>query len=215
MILVQKFVFNFFGENCYLVSDAAGGCVIIDPGCRTAEERDEVDRIIRAKNLKPAMILLTHAHTDHIYGARQLADRYGIRVKMDGREEKTVRLFNPTLTALGLPAAEDFAYDAVSDGETLHFSKTDIKVISTPGHSPGGLCFLFEADRAVFTGDTLFAGSIGRTDNACASLDDLMASIRGSLMTLDGDIRVYPGHGPSTDIATERTTNPFIFESDE
>lgn len=215
MIQVQKFVFNFFSENCYVVSDAGGGCVIIDPGCRTAEERNELYGAIETKGLKPAMILLTHAHFDHIFGVKQLADRYGVRVKMDSREEETVRVFNPPITALGLPAPEDFVYDAVCGGETLHFSDTDIKVISTPGHSPGGLCFLFEDDRAVFTGDTLFAGSIGRTDNDCASLDDLMASIHGSLMTLDGDIRVYPGHGPATDIAAERTTNPFIFESDE
>lgn len=215
MIRVKKFVFNIFGENCYVADDGSGECVIIDPGCLTAQEKDEVDGFLASNGLRPVMILLTHAHSDHIFGVRHLEDRYGIRAVMDRAEESSIKVFNPRMTALGLPSPEEFGYDGVRGGDILHFGNTDIKVLSTPGHSPGGLCFLFEDDRAVFTGDTLFAGSIGRTDSDCASLDDLMESIFRSLMTLDGDIKVYPGHGPVSDIARERTTNPFIFERDE
>lgn len=215
MIKVQKFVFNFFGENTYVVSDGSGECVVIDPGCLSGKERDELDSYIEAEGLKPVMILLTHAHSDHIFGVRHLEDRYGIRARMDLKEERTLSEFNPAMTAMGLPAPGEFVFDGVSGGDVLHFGNTGIQVIPTPGHSPGGLCFLFDGDKAIFTGDSLFAGSIGRTDNGCASLDDLLLSIRGRLMALSGDIRVYPGHGPGSDIATERTTNPFIFGCDE
>lgn len=212
MLDVEKFIFYFFQENTYVVSDGSGECVVIDPGCEKTDERECLRSFIASKGLKPVMVLLTHAHLDHIYGVREIADRYGIPVMMDPREVKSLEVFNRTFTDRGIHRPQPFDFKPIAGGDTLHFGNTDISVLSTPGHSPGGVCFLFGKDRAIFTGDTLFAGSVGRTDNDCASLDELMESLRGVLMALDGDIDVYPGHGPATTIAAERTTNPFIYE---
>lgn len=207
---IQKFEFNLFGENCYILWDESGECAIVDPGCERLEERKALNEFIKTQGLTPQMILLTHAHLDHIYGVRELMDIYKVKTYMDPREESSINRFNPGLTRLGLPLPQDFEFTPVSEGELLHFGNTDIRALSTSGHSQGGLCWWCEKEKALFTGDTLFAGSIGRTDNDCASLDTLLDSIRGTLMCLDSDIDVFPGHGPATSIGQERLTNPFI-----
>lgn len=212
MLQVRKFEFYFFQENTYVVWDDTSECAIIDPGCERPQERKELQEFIDSNSLKPQMILLTHAHLDHIYGVRELMDRYRIKAFMDPRETSSIEIFNHNFIGMGLHEPQRFEYSPINDGDLLHFGNTDVRALSTPGHSLGGLCWWFEKDKALFTGDTLFAGSIGRTDNGCASLDDLMASIRGTLMQMDGDIDVYPGHGPATSIGRERTSNPFIYE---
>ena len=100
--------------------------------------------------------------------------------------------------------------DTLHDGDTVKFGETEFEVLSTPGHTPGGVCFLDRADKVLFSGDTLFAGSIGRTDHPQGDYDRLMEGIFNKLMTLDGDIDVIPGHGPHTTITDERTKNPFL-----
>lgn len=212
MLDIQKFVFYFFQENSYIVWDESGECVLIDPGCEHRDEREKLHSFISANSLKPKMILLTHAHLDHIYGVREAVDRYGVPAMMDQKELSSIETFNGTFTAIGLPCPEKFEYTPIEDGELLHFGNTDVRVLSTPGHSMGGVCYWFERDKALFTGDTLFAGSVGRTDNNCASYDSLMHSLRDTLMQLDGEIEVYPGHGPQTSIGRERVSNPFIYE---
>lgn len=212
MLHIQKSVFYFFQENCYVVWDDSLECAIIDPGCEHADERESLHSFIAANSLKPAMVLLTHAHLDHIYGVRECVDRYGIPVYMDPKEKMSVEVFNKTFTNAGLHCPRSFEFKEVTDGQLLHFGNTEVRVLATPGHSMGGVCWWFEKDKAIFTGDTLFAGSIGRTDNNCASYDELMNSLHGTLMQLDGDIDVYPGHGPMTSIGRERTSNPFIYE---
>lgn len=212
---IEKFVFNLFQENTYLVWDDSRECIIIDPGCDRTEDRQKLKDTIQAKGLKPVMVVLTHSHLDHIYGVHEMQQTYGIPVYMDPREEGSIRFFNAGLTRMGIHTPEEFDWTPVGDGQQLHFGNTAFRAISTPGHSMGGLCWWFEDDSVIFTGDTLFAGSIGRTDNEWASLDDLMHSLRDTLMQLDGGIDVYPGHGPATSIARERTTNPFIYEQEE
>lgn len=209
---IEKFVFNLFQECTYLVWDDSKECIIIDPGCDRTEDRQKLKDAIQAKGLKPAMVVLTHSHLDHIYGVHDLQQTYGIPVYMDPREEGSIRFFNAGLVRMGIHTPEEFDWTPVEDGQQLHFGNTTFRAISTPGHSRGGLCWWFEDDNVIFTGDTLFAGSIGRTDNEWASLDDLMHSLRDTLMQLDGGIDVYPGHGPATSIGRERTTNPFIYE---
>ena len=206
MLRIQNFTFNIFQEHTYVVWDESLSCVIIDPGCERKEEKAALWEFIDREKLKPAMVLLTHAHLDHIFG------KYGIKAMMDPSETKIIDQFNGMYSRLGLSQPDSFPFEPLSDGQTLHFGNTDIKVISTPGHSPGGVCFHIKKEKVIFTGDTLFAGCVGRTDNYFASLESLMSSLRDRLMLLDGDTDVLPGHGPGTSIARERTTNPFIYE---
>lgn len=212
MIEIQKFVFNPFQQNTYVVWDGSGECVIIDPGCKTAKEQDSLFSFIGGKGLKPAAILLTHGHLDHVFGVRAACEKYGIPAYMHPAEEASIKEFNVQWAPAGMSFVDEFSYQPIADGQLLHFGNSDVRVLATPGHSMGGVCYWFEAEGVLFSGDTLFAGSIGRTDNNWASLDLLKKSLKEVLMALDGEIDVLPGHGPATSIGRERLLNPFINE---
>lgn len=212
MLQIHKFIFNPFQQNTFLVWDQSGNCAIIDPGCFTQEEKESLAAYVEKNGLKPQMILLTHAHLDHILGVPFCMQKYGIPVYMDPKEVQTMEGFNPRLGAYGLPDIPPFPFTGVKDGDLLNLGQSAIRVLSTPGHSMGGLCWWFEAENIIFTGDTLFAGSIGRTDNEYADWGTLINSIKQTLMSLEGDVDVYPGHGPATSIGNERLMNPFIMD---
>lgn len=211
MITIKDFSFNAFQERCCLVWDETGECVIIDPGFYDAEEGKEMTDFIDRNGLKPVKVLLTHAHFDHVYGVMDCVRKYGVPVYM-AKEDRVIldnEEFFCRMFGLWTPDTA-FATVDIRNGDTIRFGNTDFEVISTPGHTPGGVCFLDRKDKILFSGDTLFAGSIGRTDNQWGDYDALMEGIMDRLMALDGDIRVIPGHGPQTTIADERTKNPFL-----
>lgn len=188
-----------------------GACVIVDPGFYNDSERDMFRAYVESRKLTPEAILITHCHIDHIWGAKVLQDRYGIPLYMGPENIRQFEYFDKMSTKLGLNAPDyGFTVTSVSDGDTVRAAGFEFKVIATPGHSPGGVCYLEEKERLMFTGDTLFAGTIGRTDLFLGEYDDLIRSIMEKLMILDGDINIYPGHGPSSSIARERTSNPFL-----
>lgn len=212
MLKIEKFVFYFFQENSYVVSDDSGSCAIIDPGCERAKEKEQLHSYIAANKLTPEVILLTHGHLDHIYGVADCVRRYNVPVYMDAEEELSVNVVNSNFAQIGVDKPEAFEYCGVADGDLVHFGTSKVRALSTPGHSKGGLCWWFEKENILFSGDTLFRGTVGRTDLAGGSLEELKQSLCGTLMQLDGDISVYPGHGAATSIGFERTTNPFIYE---
>ena len=214
MVHIQKFEFNLFRENTYVFWDDSLRAAVVDPGCDREAEKKLLKEFITQKGLRIEAILLTHAHPDHIAGVRMLADLSGAPVYMDPKEEETFK-YNGRIAALGIPLPESFEYKAVAENDEIVCGDIRFKAISTPGHSPGGMCYLIEKENIILTGDTLFRGAIGRTDNDYASLDDIMDSLLLKLMALDGDIRVLPGHGPVTDIATERLTNPFLYADED
>ena len=217
MILTEYFTFNLFQERCSLVWDSEGNCAIIDPGFSTPEEKNELYSFIQSRNLNVKAVLLTHGHFDHIYGVAEAAGDFGVPVYMHPADEVIIKEANPMLCnvySLVIPTEFESAIP-VKEGDVIEVGSLRFEVIETPGHTPGGVCYLERNEKILFSGDTLFAGCIGRTDNQWADYDALMSGIFTKLMELDGDITVIPGHGPETSIATERTTNPFLMPFNE
>lgn len=213
MIHIQHFTFNAFQERGFAVWDNDGFCAFIDPGFSTSAEREQITGLVAQKGLKPVCIMLTHAHIDHVYGVAELALTYNIPIYMHEKEKFTIEVCNPFLCrAFGLPMPESFEADAVP---CIQVGSLNFEVLETPGHSAGGVCFLERNEKILFSGDTIFAGAIGRTDHPGGDYDLLMKSIFEKLMCLDGDITVMPGHGPDTSIADERMTNPFLLPFNE
>ena len=216
MIHIKEFSFNTFQTRCCVVWDEDGICAFVDPGFSDASERTELVSFVESKGLKPSCIMLTHAHFDHTYGVADLARTYGIPVYMDRKEAFTIENTNPYVCgAYGLPLPEAFEAQDFPGGAAVRVGRLLFEVLETPGHSVGGVCLLERSEKVLFSGDTLFAGAIGRTDHPGGDYDLLMKSIFTQLMALDGDTVVIPGHGPVSDIATERMTNPFLLPFNE
>ena len=190
------------GTNCYLVPSGENRCIIIDIGDGVARLRDTLD----SKGLKPEAILLTHGHYDHVAGVEEIRSTYGIPVYIHAADEKCLRSGQANLAyqltdKAFIPVAE---YQTLSDDDTLNIGELEITVIHTPGHTPGGVCY--QIGDALFTGDTLFAGSIGRIDLG-GNAQDMRASLE-RLASLCGDYEVYPGHMGSSTLDWERQNNP-------
>jgi len=219
MIHYEQFIFNALQTRCTVIWDEKGSCAIFDPGYGQDAEKEELVAFIQAKNLKPAAIILTHGHFDHIYGLADMASTYGLPIYMDMKETYSFEHTNPYVCGnYGLPLPQlpgIEAFVGTKEGDIIEAGDLRFEVIETPGHSVGGLCFLEREGKILVSGDTLFAGAIGRTDHPGGDYDILMQSIFTKLLHLDGDITVIPGHGPCTDIATERMTNPFLMPFNE
>lgn len=219
MIHYEQFIFNALQTRCTVIWDEKGSCAIFDPGYGQDAEKEELVAFIQAKKLKPAAIILTHGHFDHIYGLADLASTYSLPIYMDMKETYSFEQTNPYVCGnYGLPLPQlpgIGAFVGTKEGDVIEAGDLRFEVIETPGHSVGGLCFLERNGKLLVSGDTLFAGAIGRTDHPGGDYDILMQSIFTKLLHLDGDITVIPGHGPCTDIATERMTNPFLMPFNE
>lgn len=210
---VHSFIFNNFGECCSVVSDEAGNAAVIDPGFATTAEQRELYDYISSAGLKPECVILTHAHFDHIYGLKKITEDFDLPVYLMEEEEEMFRNNERLCPLFGMPVPETVdptRFKFVKDGESIEAGGLKFEVLATPGHTPGGMCLLERTGKTLFSGDTLFAGSIGRTDSPWGDYDALMKGIFEKLMVLDGDVRVIPGHGPETTIADERTKNPFL-----
>ena len=211
MLNIGIFVCNLFRERCMLVWDRGPGAVILDPGFSTPEERDALYACVEREKLQPEAILLTHAHFDHIVGVAECAAHFSIPVYLHPEDRACLPVFAPMIDAFRLPRPDiSFPVREIADGEVLKLAGMEFEVIHTPGHTPGGVCYYSRATGDLFSGDTLFAGSIGRSDLPCGDYDREIVSIMEKLLPLPGDTRVHPGHGSDTTIAAERTGNPFL-----
>lgn len=211
MINIEKFVFNDFMVNTWLLYDETGECIIIDAACYDTGEQEELAAFISGKKLKLVRNLNTHCHIDHVLGNDFIAQTYGIYPEY---HESSVFLLH-VLREIG--SSFGYAIDRVpepkrflDDGEIIHWGNSTLKVLYTPGHAEGSVCFYNELQGFVITGDVLFKETIGRTDLPSGDFDKLMTSIKTQLLTLPDETIVYPGHGPETSIGYERENNVFI-----
>lgn len=203
---IVKFTFNMFGENCYLVYNSdSREAMIVDPGMLTEAERQVIDGFIADNKLRVKHIVNTHMHLDHCFGAIYAAQKYGIDLLAHPSDSPLGQNLTGQAAQFGIfddHIADISTTKPLNDGDTLTLGNETVKVIHTPGHSPGGLSLYAPSDGWVITGDTLFAGgNIGRTDLPGGDYDTLINSIRTKLFTLPGDTTVLPGHGPASTIA--------------
>ncbi len=211
MLNIKTFVFNDVQVNTYVLSSANNECVIIDPGCYGKAEEKILDDYIAGAKLKVTKLLLTHCHIDHIVGIAHVEDTYGIGATIHPSGIEFLRASVGYASVFGFELERMVkAAGFFEDGDTITFGDACLKVIYTPGHADGSVCFVCEAERLVFTGDVLFAESIGRTDLPTGNFPLLMNSIKTKLFTLPENYTVYPGHGPTTGIGYEKMNNPFI-----
>jgi glyoxylase-like metal-dependent hydrolase (beta-lactamase superfamily II) len=204
---IKHFVVGVVGTNCYLaVREDTKECLIIDPG----DQGEMLAEKIRAGGFTPAAILLTHGHFDHIMGVEALRREFSIPVYV--HEDDADMLHTPEKNCgdmIGRTVSLT-ADKTVRDGEKLNLAGFEIQVLHTPGHTPGGVCYYFPEEGVVFSGDTLFCESVGRTDLPGGSMSELMRSVREKVLSLPDLTVVYPGHGEPTKISTEKQYNPFL-----
>lgn len=206
MIIKKLIVSNFASNNYLVICEDTKDAVLIDAGGEYKPVLEEIKK--NQANLK--YIFYTHAHLDHISGDRQLKKTLQLKTFLHLDDQFLVDMFKDQLNMFGMPEVETpIVNEHIKDGQELMVGNLKFKVIHTPGHSPGSVCYLVED--ALFSGDTLFADSVGRTDLPGGSYEDLRDSIVNKLFNLDENIKVYPGHGTSTTIGHEKLNNPFFW----
>jgi glyoxylase-like metal-dependent hydrolase (beta-lactamase superfamily II) len=208
---IFKLVFSPIEVNTYILADKSGACAIIDCGCYSDKEFSKLTSLVGKKKLIPQLLLNTHCHLDHIFGNRMMLRKYGLKTLYhSGDEENRLNSAGHAMLfglEMGMPPEPQ---GFIEDGQLITFGSVTLKALYVPGHSPGSLAFYSEKDGVVFTGDALFAGSIGRTDLPGGDYDTLMDSIRNKLFVLPPATVVYPGHGANTSVGQEMKTNPFF-----
>lgn len=213
MIEIKTFTVNPLQENCYVVSDATGETCIIDPGCMSESEWTPIKAYIDSNNLRPTHMLCTHLHFDHIMGCGFVHRDYGLDIEGSMADFMLYKQNHIYMAAFNLQADSVPTLPQVKDISTtgaVSLGSHTIKIIPTPGHTQGGVCFYIEDEGVLFAGDTLFQGSIGRTDMAGGDYGQLIRSIRQELTKLPPSTHVFTGHGPSTTIDYEMKFNPYI-----
>jgi len=213
MITVKKFVCNPLQENTYVVSDDSRECVVIDCGAFFDDERKAIVSYINTQQLKPVRLLCTHGHFDHIFGCDTIFDAYGLQPEVHSDDayltddvNAQVKQMLGTDLQLQMPAVGHY----LADGEVIAFGHHQLKVLHTPGHTPGGVVFYCEQERTAFSGDTLFRMSIGRTDFEKGSYEQIIDSLHNVIAKLPADTTVYTGHGPLTVVGEEVAMSPYF-----
>ena len=209
MITIQKFTFNAFQENTYVLSDSTGICVIIDPGCYDREEERMLNSYIENNKLKPVALLNTHAHIDHILGNQFVCSQYSLDHYLHEKDLPTLKAVESYAHVYGFTGYKPSPEPShlLHNGEQLIFGSIKLKVLFTPGHCPGHVVFYQPEEGFVINGDVLFHGSFGRVDLPGGDLETLKESIFKTMFNLPDDTVVYCGHGPETTIGTEKRFN--------
>lgn len=208
-MIIEKCIVGVMATNCYLlINETSKETVIIDPGAQFNIIKSKIDNM----ELKPVAILLTHGHFDHIMVAKELSNEFKIDIHIS-RPEASI-LSDSSLNCSNL-IRKNFNLDAdvlLDDNEIITLADIDIEVIFTPGHTYGGVCYYIKDEEVLFSGDTLFFESVGRTDFPTGDIRSLLHSISTKLLELPESVKVYPGHGEETTIGHEKENNLFVQE---
>ena len=211
MLQIKRFVFNPFEVNTYILYDDTNECLVVDAGCYGQDERKDVVDFISSNRLTPKLIVNTHGHVDHVLGNGFLKEEYAVDILGHAADNQLIENANKHGMIFGLrvetppPLNRELVHN-----DTIRFGRSELSVIHTPGHSPGGICLHSVDGNFIITGDSLFRSSIGRTDLPGGDFDTLMDSITTRLLSLNENLTIYPGHGPASTIGWERGNNPFL-----
>lgn len=208
---LKYFTFGPFQENTYLLWDETNEGVIIDPGCFTSSEEQELKQFIDKNGIKLKHLLNTHCHVDHIAGNAFVCKAFGLLPQIHELDMVILESQEQVCKMYGLPCAisprpEKF----LKEGVPIAFGNSCLAVLHTPGHAPGHVVFFHEKSKVLINGDVLFYGSIGRTDFPHCNHEDLIRSIKEKVLRLGDDVIVYSGHGPKTTVGFERLNNPYL-----
>jgi hydroxyacylglutathione hydrolase len=213
MITVKVFTVNMVRENCYVVSDETGSAVIIDCGAYYEHEKADIRKYIDENGLHPQHSLCTHGHFDHIFGEGFVYETYGLKPEISSAD---ARLYNhceeQMLQFLGIAGNSDLPQIGVflDERSAIDFGNHTLTVIPTPGHTAGGVSFYCSQEKMLFSGDSLFRQSVGRTDFPGGNEETLLSAIEQKILTLPPEVAVLPGHGPATSVGYEKLNNPFF-----
>lgn len=211
MLHVKVFALNPVQENTYIVYNNNGKAIIIDPGCYSNAEQEMLKRFLEQNSLTPVQLLNTHCHLDHVFGNKWVYETFGLELHIHPNEELVLQYAPTSGLKWGLPFEN---YNGplyfLHEGNSVFLDEDEFKILLTPGHSPGSICFYNAQQNFVIGGDVLFYESIGRTDLPGGSHETLLNSIQQELFVLPDETIVYNGHGRSTTIGHEKKYNPFL-----
>lgn len=211
MLTVKRFTFNPVQENTYIVFNDERHCCIIDPGCYFGNERRELSEFITEYKLTSKYLLNTHCHLDHVFGNKFVFDTYKTVLHIHEIEKQVLEYAPLSASQWNLPF-DNYSNELIflKESDTIRLGNDLLKVLFTPGHSPGHICFYCEDQHFVIGGDVLFRLSIGRTDLPGGDYNTLINSINRKLFVMPDDVVVHPGHGEATTIGFEKKHNPFL-----
>jgi len=211
MIQIQRFTFNPFQENTYVLYDGQGNCIVVDPGCYEVHEKESLKSFIDQEGYTSIQLVNTHCHIDHIAGNSFVMGTYNIGLSIPKGDLIVLNQAPNHGLMYGFviepsPAPTDF----LIEGQYLKLGQEQLEIISCPGHSPDHMVFYHRQQQQLIGGDVLFQGSIGRTDLPGGDHQTLINNIKQKLWLLPDEVTVHPGHGPTTNIGFEKTNNPFL-----